>query len=81
MNIDDLCRQIAKTLKMPSEYRIAAVFSDNDSDEVVGWCILDGENNILSEMIRTENLQNWESCILGSSAGYDRDMLDSPFDL
>lgn len=81
MNIDDLCRQIAKTLKMPREYHIAAVFSDNDSDEVIGWCILDGENNILSEMIQTENLPNWESYILENSDDYDGDMLDSPFNI
>lgn len=72
MSLDELCRQIMTAIKLPKEYHIAAVFKDDDSDEIIGWAVLDKDNNMLTDMISTEDLPNWESYIMDDcDADYD----------
>ena len=68
MSLDELCRQLMTAIKLPKEYHIAAVFKDDESDEIIGWAVLDKDNNMLTDMISTENLHDWEKYIIEDDA-------------
>ena len=47
-NVHELCIEITKKLNLDSkDLHVAAVFESNDSNEIIGWAILDWENNIV----------------------------------
>lgn len=47
-NVHELCIEITNKLNLDSkDLHVAAVFESNNSNEIIGWAILDLENNIV----------------------------------
>lgn len=59
----DLCENIKKHINLPDDKHVAAMFENNDSDEIIGWSILDKGNKPITDIIPTEDLENWEKHI------------------
>lgn len=54
--IEDLCKGIAKKIGLPKDRHIAALFESNDSNEIVGWAVLDENNTIAKRYDELEEL-------------------------
>ena len=64
MDLIGICKEIGKTIELPEPYHLSAVFQDNQHDEILGWMILDKENNPVSELLSNLNeLTNWKNHI------------------
>lgn len=68
----ELCENIKKRINLPDDKHVAAMFENNDSDEVIGWAIFDKGNIPITDIIPTEDLKNWEKHITYNIRGtYD----------
>lgn len=68
----ELCENIKKHINLPDDKHVAALFENNDSDEIIGWSILDKGNKPITNIIPTEDLENWEKHITYNIRGtYD----------
>lgn len=54
--LEDLCKGIAKKIGLPKDRHIAALFENNDSNEIVGWAVLDENNTIAKRYDELEEL-------------------------
>lgn len=68
MSLNELCEQIKKKLRLPDEYHIAGVFKENGDDEIIGWAVLDGDNNMLTDVIPTDKLPQWEAFMVSEES-------------
>lgn len=59
----ELCENIKKHINLPDDKHVAALFENNDIDEIIGWSILDKGNKPITDIIPTEDLENWEKHI------------------
>lgn len=54
-----LCIKIGEQIGLSSKnLHIAAVFENNSSDEVIGWAVLDSNNNIVKQYDDLRDLYN-----------------------
>jgi hypothetical protein len=67
MNLIDFCEELGEKLNLPENLHVAAVFKNNSESEILGWAILDKNNNKMSSLIETENLVDWEKYLLHSN--------------
>lgn len=57
--LNALCIKIGEQIGLPlKNLHIAAVFENNSSDEVIGWAVLDGNNNIVKRYEDLRDLYN-----------------------
>ena len=57
--LNALCIKIGEQIGLLSKnLHIAAVFENNSSDEVIGWAVLDGNNNIVKRYDDLRDLYN-----------------------
>lgn len=54
--LEDLCKGIAKKIGLAKDRHIAALFESNDSNEIVGWAVLDENNTIAKRYDELEEL-------------------------
>lgn len=54
--LEDLCKGIAKKIRLPKDRHIAALFENNNSNEIVGWAVLDENNTIAKRYEELEEL-------------------------
>ena len=64
MALKELCLTIGKAIKLPEKYHIAAVFQDNEHDDVIGWRVLDIDNNPITKILQVKELDNWRNHII-----------------
>ena len=60
MTLIELCENLKKAMGLPYDLHVAAVFQDNDHDEIIGWRVLDRENNSVTDTIPSEDIKNWK---------------------
>lgn len=60
MTLIELCENIAKAIELPQGLHVAAVFEDNDHDEIIGWRVLDSNNRPMSGILSFEELKECE---------------------
>lgn len=54
-----LCKQIGMRLSLQDRgVHVAGVFENNDSDTVIGWAVLDSDNNVIKTYDNIEDLFN-----------------------
>jgi len=54
-----LCKQIGMRLSLQDRgVHITGVFENNDSDTVIGWAVLDSNNNVIKTYDNIEDLFN-----------------------
>lgn len=57
--LKSLCIKIGEQIGLPSKnLHIAALFENNSSDEVIGWAVLDSNNNIVKQWDDLRDLWN-----------------------
>lgn len=56
MTIEELCKEIAKQIGLPQDQHVAALFENNESDEICGWAICNESNKILKKFESIEDL-------------------------
>lgn len=57
--LNALCIKIGEQIGLPSKnLHIAAVFENNSSDEIIGWAVLDSNNNIVKQYVDLKDLWN-----------------------
>lgn len=57
--LNALCIKIGERIGLSSKnLHIAAVFENNSSDEVIGWAVLDSNNNIVNQYDDLRDLCN-----------------------
>lgn len=54
--LEDLCKSIAKKIGLPKDRHIAVLFENNESNEIVGWAVLDENNTIAKRYDELEEL-------------------------
>lgn len=64
MTLKELCLTIGKAIELPEEYHIAAVFQDNDHDDIIGWRVLDGDNNPVTKILQVKEFKDWKKHII-----------------
>jgi hypothetical protein len=56
---ETLCKQIGMKLSLQDRgVHVAGVFENNDSDTVIGWAVLDSDNNVVKKYNSIEDLFN-----------------------
>jgi hypothetical protein len=63
MTLEEFCLNIGKSINLPQDYHIAAIFEDNEHDEIIGWRVLDKDNNQITNILQAEELYNWRNLI------------------
>ncbi len=59
MNVlEKLCKQIAQKINLAENLHIAAIFENSESDDIIGWAVLDENNNILKQYDEIDELFN-----------------------
>ena len=57
--LEEICITLTKRLKLDKQgLHIAAIFQDNNTDEIIGWGICDSNNNICVRYDDLEVLYN-----------------------
>lgn len=59
MNVlEKLCKQIAQKINLAENLHIAAIFENSESEDIIGWAVLDENNNILKQYDEIDELFN-----------------------
>ena len=57
--LEHICQNLGEKLKLYEQgLHIAALFQDNDHNEIIGWAILNESNEIIKKYDDIENLYN-----------------------
>lgn len=57
--LNALCIKIGEQIGLPlKNLHIATVFENNSSDEIIGWAVLDSNNNIVKQYVDLKDLWN-----------------------
>ena len=54
--LEKLCKQIAQKINLAENLHIAALFENNESEEITGWAVLDDSNNIIKQYGEVDEL-------------------------
>lgn len=54
--LEKLCKQIAQKINLAENLHIAAIFENNESEDIIGWAVLDDSNNIIKEYDEIDEL-------------------------
>jgi hypothetical protein len=60
LSLVNVCLQLGKIIGLPTEYHVAAIFQNNDSDEIIGWRVLTSDNKPITPILDIESLENWK---------------------
>ena len=54
--LEKLCKRIAQKINLVENLHIAAIFETSESEDIIGWAVLDDNNNILKQYDEIDEL-------------------------
>lgn len=54
--LEKICKQIAQKINLTENLHIAVIFENSESEDIIGWAVLDDNNNIIKRYDEVDEL-------------------------